>query len=246
MWLPSKKVLFPFYGKNWRKMRSELDFWRQELRNYVAWYKGEIETHYGETCPGESDRIFDFKPEINAILTWTRVHQQGKYLEDLKLEMDAFAGERILDIGSGPLASAAVFSDCELYCLDPLLPLYILAGFPIHCYPSHVRFMYGSAENIPAANGFFDAAISVNALDHVDDLEMASEEIRRVRKKHGRLRFHLHYHRKTKTEPLELNDETVARAFDWCKDFRKIHQSSQKRGHVLTDAHEQYAVWSNF
>ena len=120
------------------------------------------------------------------------------------------------------------------------------AGFPIHIYESRARFVYGFAEKMPFENHFFDAVISVNALDHVADFKLTVNEIKRVLKPGGKVRLHLHFHNKTITEPLELNDSIVSEAFYWCEGFRKIDESKSKRGYSITKADEIFSLWSNF
>lgn len=99
---------------------------------------------------------------------------------------------------------------------------------------------------MPFPDNFFDAVISVNAIDHVDDFEQTSKEIERVLKPSGKIRLHIHYHKKTSTEPLELSDKIVGDAFSWCKNFRKVGESFQSRGYELINEDEKYVLWSNF
>jgi len=178
------------------------------------------------------------------MLTWLKLHQEPKYLDDLMLDKMAFSGLRILDIGSGPLPSAQAFEDCEIYCLDPLLPEYAKLGYP-SCYGDRVKFTSGFSEKMPLKDNFFDAVISVNAIDHVDDIYKTALEIKRVLKPDGKIRIHAHYHKKTTTEPLELNDKVMGRAFNWCKNFRRVKESTTKRGSVAPNG-EIYVLWSNF
>lgn len=228
------------------KYKAEIDFWKGILISYEEWFEGKLSLLYGETCPNASTKVVSFDKRYSAILTWLDVHQKAKYLDDLLLEKDVFDGLRILDIGSGPIPSASVFSNCELYCLDPLMPLYMEAGFPIHIYENRIKFVFGFSEKMPFPNGYFDSIISVNAIDHVDDFIMTANEIKRVLKPGGKMRFHIHYHAKTVTEPLELNDDVVSAAFSWAKGFKKISESKQKRGSVVEDSSELYTLWSNF
>ncbi len=228
------------------KYKAEMTFWKGILINYEEWFDGKIPILYEEPCPDEGSKIFSFNKRYSALLTWIEVHQKTKYLEDLLLNRSAFDGSRILDIGSGPLPSALAYSNCEIYCLDPLMPLYMEAGFPIHIYDQRLKFVFGFSEHMPFEDDYFDAIISVNAIDHVDDFKLTVNEIKRVLKPGGKLRFHIHYHLKTATEPLELNDEIVAEAFSWDKNFRKISESKQKRGSVVEVNTESYTLWSNF
>lgn len=234
----------PFYFS--KKYRTEISFWKSMYTEFVRWYNGDLKELYQEPSPLEEQKIKIFNSPINAILTWQDIHQKVKYRQDLLLNTNKFEGLNLLDIGSGPFPSALVFEKCELFCLDPLLPLYIEVGYPIHVYEPRVHFVYGFSEKMPFEDNFFDAIISVNALDHVDDFALTSIEIKRVLKPEGKVRFHLHYHLKTITEPLELNDAIVKETFSWCTGFKKIHESKMKRGYSATDKNELFTIWSNF
>ena len=226
------------------KYEAEVDFWKNEIKNYMEWYEGKLKSHYMTPSPKEDQKVRTHVISHSAILTWLNLHQEVKYLEDLMLDKTAFKGMKVLDIGSGPLPSALVFEKCELFCLDPLLPEYIKAGFPLHYY-ENVKFVNAFSEKIPITNDFFDAIVSVNAIDHVDDIYKTSLEIKRVLKPQGKVRIHAHYHKKTKTEPLELNDDIISKAFGWCKGFEKIKTLTYKKGSVVGDG-EVFVVWSNF
>jgi len=180
-----------------------------------------------------------------ALLTFFRDHQQVKYLKDLHLEEDAFTGMKLLDIGSGPFPSGLCYKNAEVYCLDPLMAKYFEAGYPIHCYDNRAKFVQSMAEDMPFDNGYFDAVISVNAIDHVNDFGKTANEIQRVLKPGGRFRMHVHYHPKTTAEPIELNDDVFLKHYSWVSNLQKISESNEKLGTVLTDPSEKYVVWGN-
>ena len=226
------------------KYWSELRFWKRNLADIEAWCHGEVKELYERPSPARDLRATRGSSTRDiAVLTWFEV-QKEKYLLDLGLKPDSFAGMKLLDIGSGPFASALAFQDCEVYCLDSLLGDYLKMGYPVHYYDG-ARFIQGFSEFIPISGGAFDAVISVNAMDHVDNLENTSLEIRRVLKPGGRLRMHLHYHRRTRTEPIEMNDLVVAAAFSWRKDFHKVSESNRKMGTTAARG-ESFTLWSTF
>jgi len=227
------------------KYDMEIHFWRQELTKYINWYEGKLPKLYETQMPEEAQKVHSFTCKDSAILTWFELHQKPKYLADLQLSAKTFKGATILDIGSGPMPSGETFEECNLYCLDPLLQAYLLAGYPIHCYRNNTRFVQAHSENIPFSNAFFDAIISVNAIDHVDDIYQTAKEIERVLKPDGLLRMHVHYHKPTPTEPLELSDDVMCRAFGWCANFRKLHTSDRKFS-AQANSGESYNLWSNF
>jgi SAM-dependent methyltransferase len=226
------------------KYEAEIHFRRVILERYREWYNGRIPELCRVPPPAENQKIRVRSELHSVILTYLEQVQKRVYLADLKLDATALAGLRVLDIGSGPMPSATCFEDIDLYCLDPLLSVYVQMGFPLH-YFTDVRFVQSCSEDMPFDDNFFDAVISVNAIDHVDDFAATAKEIRRVLKPGGRLRMHIHYHRKTSTEPLELTDEIVAANYGWCEGFRPIHRSTEKFA-VLAKAGESYNVWSNF
>jgi len=226
------------------KQNAEVRFWQKEIKRYVQWYDGELKELYGHPSP-TFNKISAVTPEISAILTFFETHQKPKYLKDLLLtENDLFA-MKILDIGSGPFPSALCFLGAEVYCLDPLFDRYISAGFPVHIYEPRAKFVQAKAEAIPFNDGFFDVVVSVNAIDHVDDFEKTAVEIKRVLKPNARFRMHVHYHPKTTAEPLELNDEVFLKNYSWVSGLRRMHESKEKLGTVLTDPNEKYVVWGN-
>lgn len=242
------KKLFPFIKKpkflRPGKYEAELNFWKKELENYQEWYDGELKELFGEPSPDDSKKVTAYSKKDAAILTWLKIHQMAKYLDDLMLDKGAFSSKRILDVGSGPFPSATVFENCEVYCLDPLLPDYIKMGYPIHYY-NRAKFVYGFSEAMPFPDHFFDAVLFVNSLDHVNDLKKTSSETRRVLKPSGMLRMHVHYHRKTDTEPLEISDKVILENFAWCQGLSKIRELNHKRGFALTTPGESYALWSS-
>ena len=101
--------------------------------------------------------------------------------------------------------------DASAMALIPLADRYMRAGWPLYDYDAKV--FTGFAEAMPFVDGYFDAAVSVNALDHVDDFNAVIREIERVVKPGGRICFEVEYHAPTVTEPLALNDRKVSEAF---------------------------------
>jgi SAM-dependent methyltransferase len=238
-----ERLMYMFMGKD--KEFAEIKFWRRQIDSYIRWYDGEIKNLYGHSCPPDDKKTKAATKEMSAILTFFNTHQIFKYQKDLLLDENEFTGLKVLDIGSGPFPSSLTFKNCETFSLDPLMDAYIAAGYPIHCYEQRGRFVKSMAESMPFEDGFFDAVISVNAIDHVNDFEATAKEIKRVLKPGGRFRMHVHYHPKTKAEPLELNDEVFLKSYSWVANLKKIHISREKIGTILNDKSESYVVWGN-
>lgn len=238
-----------FFGKvfrfAWTKKRSHIESWKTHLGLYRDWFDGKIPVLYGAPSPTADQKPTGCIDRYKPLLAWFDLHQKPKYALDLGLEKNVFHGLKVLDVGSGPFPSASVFEGCELFCLDPIMDEYLKMGFPLHVYESRIRFVQAPAEDIPFSDGFFDAVISVNAIDHVGNFAAAAKEIRRVLKPGGKFAMHVHYHPKTKNEPLELNDEIFLENFSWCGGLRKMKISNEKFG-WKAPAGESYVIWRNF
>lgn len=196
-----------------RKHLAELDFWRHESDVYVRWLRGKIPHLYGIPPPRRSDVVRASSLKLSAILTWIRC-DGDKYLRHLRVSPDLFQGKSVLEVGCGPLPYSLAFTDCRLTGLDPLVASYKEAGYPLGSYDKRLRYVAGAAERMPLRARAFDAVISVNAIDHVDDFWIAAREIDRVLADDGLLLLEVHYHPPTTEEPWTLSDETIRRAFE--------------------------------
>jgi ubiquinone/menaquinone biosynthesis C-methylase UbiE len=142
------------------------------------------------------------------------------------------------------MPSGSVFDGSVLYCLDPLYGQYISTGFPIHYYKD-VKFINSHSENIPINDSYFDVIISVNAIDHVDNFHATAQELKRVLKNNGQFAMHVHYHKATSAEPIEITDELFLQEYSWVKGIRKVNASKVKTGSNAGDG-ESYVLWRNF
>jgi SAM-dependent methyltransferase len=231
-------------GAKPRKQSTELQFWRREIARYGNWFRGELSPLYKTPSPQEHEKVKAPNEKDASILTWHKLHQEAKYLENLDLAPNAFRNMKVLEVGSGPMPSATCFQGCRLYCLEPLLPEYLQAGFPLHYY-DNVSFIHAAAEDIPAEDCFFDAVISENAIDHVDDIKQAAGEIRRVLKPDGLFRMNVHYHPPTTCEPIELDDARFRQLFGWCENLRKVRVSTKSHDFDAPEG-QCFTLWSNF
>ena len=189
------------------KHQAELAWWERALRHRVEWYSGE-RTMYGRPPPTADEKQVRETIEASAGVTTVAV-SLDRYPRALKIPRDHFAGKTILDLGCGPYPLSIAFEDCRIVGLDPLVLDYEAAGFPLAEFTDRVTFVRGFAEDMPFPSQSFDAVISVNAIDHVDDFARAASEISRVLKKDGILRMQVHYHPPRKLEPHSLTDDDV-------------------------------------
>ena len=227
-----------------KKHHFELDFWEREIENYVLWYSGKVSALYGIPSPAEDIRIDGFSLKENAIRTWAQA-DIDKYPSRLLVSRDHFRGKRILDIGCGPIPYMLAFTHCEIYGMDQLVDKYVKLGFPLSEYSEKLTYVQGNAESLPFEDGFFDAVISVNALDHVDDFPSVAKEILRVLHPEGEVRIEVHYHEPSTCEPWALNDGIIVKHFSRLR-IKKIHERLYTE--LYTDAPEKgekLAVWAN-
>src|SRR3984893_6124139 len=118
---------------------------------------------------------------VNAVMTMHFL--RPSYMEELCLEPDCFTRKRVLEIGSGPLAPILQFTGCTRHCIDPPVNMYLAAGWPLFGYDA--KFINSGGDALPYPDGYVDAVISVNALDHADDFERVASEMQRVSRRGG-------------------------------------------------------------
>jgi SAM-dependent methyltransferase len=228
------------------KYDAELGFWRETLDAWERWYLGEA-LPGGLEPPASEERTTDYDLRTNAAVTFSRVYQETKYVTDLALHPNAFRGMRVLDVGCGPAPSMLAFRGAELHGIDPLADGYASVGFPLEVWTT-MGFTYHNApaETMPFAEGHFDAVVSVNAIDHVDDFAATAAEIRRVLRPDGAFRMHVHYHPPTTAEPVELDDAVFLQHYGWVPGLRKISVSDTKdSGSTRAQPGESYVLWGN-
>jgi SAM-dependent methyltransferase len=225
------------------KYDEEKRFWKDEIKFYVNWYNGQIKELYGVPRPQIHERILHFNTvELNAIHTWINA-DKWRYCKRLHVEPTYFSGKSVLEVGSGPLGLSRFFAGAYVHYLDPLHSWYDECGYPRST--DRVEETIEDFESM-ATNDSYDAVISVNAIDHVDDFMKAIEVCERVCDKDGEIRMDIHYHAPTVTEPHVLNDEIVKSAFK-IFDMKKIAENPSTvfyppGTHPKTD---RFAVWSN-
>jgi ubiquinone/menaquinone biosynthesis C-methylase UbiE len=231
------------------KESSEFDFWSCEIQYYVKWYKGKIRYLYGIPHPTQREKIVQFSLEENAIRTWAEADIE-RYLNRLLVRRDYFAGKRLLDVGCGPIPYALAFNDCKIWGIYPLVDSYKRIGFPLDRYSDRLTYLNASVEKIPCEDNFFDAVISVNSIDHVDDFPLAAQEISRVLRPGGILRMEVHYHSPTTCEPWKLDDSIIIQYFDHLeiqkvseKPFTELNQRFSNLSNPLAKLYTFLQVW---
>lgn len=131
------------------------------------------------------------------------------FTDHFGLERSFYNDKRILDVGCGPRGSLE-WADgaAERVGLDPLAGGYRLLGARAH----RMRYVNAPAERIPFADAYFDVVSCFNSLDHVDEIDEAIGEIRRVVADDGILLLVTDVnHSPTVTEPVSFGWDVVDR-----------------------------------
>ena len=90
---------------------------------------------------------------------------------------------KILDLGCGATCPSTLFRKGEKFGVDPLVGTFLEKD--VSGIEGKITLSRGSGESIPFREGFFDAVICRNALDHMDDVDLVMDEIRRVARPGG-------------------------------------------------------------
>ena len=116
-----------------------------------------------------------------------------------------FAGKAVVDIGCGPRGSLTWLDNAKAAIgLDTLAERYTRFGTSDH---PNMIYLQSPSERMPFPSGSIDVVISMNSLDHVDDLAQTCREIRRVLKPGGHFLGSLNLEEPpTVTEPYTLTE----------------------------------------
>lgn len=247
-WSVARSHLPPSRTRLSLKSARELRWWRGEVPKFPAWYRGELSELWGVPAPSDAAKVVGPDPFQKAVLTFVSVRSDF-YPQHLLVSPTHFVGRRLLDVGCGAVPFALAFVDCEVYGLDPLVDEYRALGFPLDQYSERMTYVKARAEEIPFDDGFFDAIISVNAIDHVDDFPRSAREICRVLAPGGVVRLEAHYHPPSSLEPHSLSDEVMIAHFGHLgmrKVGERVALELERVGPGgLANSQEKLTVWAN-
>ena len=116
--------------------------------------------------------------------------QRDEVRRSLAVEPD----ERVLDLGSGPgilscELAALVGPEGRITAVDVSEEMNAMASRRIseQGFAERVAVVLGDAASLPFPDAYFDAAVSTQVLEYVDNVEAALQELRRVLRTGGRL-----------------------------------------------------------
>lgn len=235
---PFKKVVrFIMLKKEIPKQQAELEFWLNFYKEVTL--QPRIADVFKKISLGrlEERKEFNLSEEQWAELSAKeRLLEIGKtmtfprYRNDLGITVDELAGKRVLDVGCGPMGALSWFEAGFRVGVDELICEYSKLGYPLNEHS--VIYVKGVAETLPFADSQFDAVISANALDHVDNFEKAISEIYRVLKPNGKMYLSFNYRENpSTTEPVVLSDTRVKNVLSLYFIFDKVKSESTEFGY---------------
>jgi SAM-dependent methyltransferase len=148
-------------------------------------------------------------------------HYQFFYTAHFGLEESRYRDQVLLDLGCGPRGSLEWASMARRRIgVDPLANQYLRLGADRH----RMEYIAAPAERIPLPASACDAVFSFNSLDHVEDVDHALREVKRVTRPGGLFLLLVEVnHPPTACEPHTLGPAPLVQSlrpeFD-CEDLR--------------------------
>jgi ubiquinone/menaquinone biosynthesis C-methylase UbiE len=152
-------------------------------------------------------------------------HYRYLFVDYWGFEPSFYEGKRVLDIGCGPRGSLE-WADmaAERVGLDPIVDKYRALGIEKH----KMTYCHSPVETMPYEDGHFDVVASINSLDHVDDVDAAIAELKRVTKPGGHLLLMVEVnHDPTVCEPHAL-DWDLPKRFE--PEFEVVRENHYEHG----------------
>jgi SAM-dependent methyltransferase len=159
---------------------------------------------------------------------WRNLYFQ-LYCHYLDVNRESFSGKAIVDIGCGPHGAISCFDAKLKYGIDPLVNEYCQL---FDLSNQDVVYLACGSEKIPLIDGAVDLVLSRNAIDHVDNVTKAVDEIHRILRHGGEILLSVNYQDNATTcEPHVINDKALKNllegnfAYDIVKEFPRNYDA---------------------
>lgn len=201
-WRPSRRIVNR-YGRLWRLYRRARGGRRRKRAEELG--------HWRRRAAAEG--------------TLGNDHYAQLFTGLIGLDRAFYTGKDLLDIGCGPRGSLDWATEARRRVgLDPLVEDYRELGIERHA----MEYVAAGAEEMPFEDATFDVVTSLNSLDHVDDLDRAVAEMKRVTRPDGHLVLVTEVgHDPSWSEP-QLLDWDVWRLFE--PEFEALRVDEYERG----------------
>lgn len=191
------------------KYRDEYEWWDRYLdEQIIPWNMGQRTVQWFQPIPPRDPP--GSEDPADAVLAFRRATNHFLFETSWRIDPTLNYG-LILDVGCGPFVQSADLQG-KCYAVDPNLDEYRRMGYPVDQYGA-VLIPHSIESLTYLPDGMFDTVLSNNALNHVDDFEVAIAQMERLAKPDSFWRLETHYREATLAEPEYLDDERVLAAF---------------------------------
>lgn len=169
--------------------------------------------------------LYHWKSVKKSEIEFTNQHYHQFFTTYFNLNNKYYNNKNILDIGCGPRGSLE-WADMtkQRIGLDPLANQYLKLG----ASKQKMTYINATAEDIPFEANYFDVISSFNSLDHVDHLNQAVKEVKRVLKPGGLFLLITDVnHEPTVNEPITFSWDITEK---FKPDFEKIEEWHYEKG----------------
>jgi len=133
------------------------------------------------------------------------------YCHYLSISKESLSGKVVVDVGCGPHGAISCFDAKLKYGIDPLVNRYQQL---FDLSNQDVVYLACGAEKMPIMDGSVDSVISRNAIDHVDNITKAVNEINRILRQGGEIILSVNYQDSASiAEPHVINDKVLQSLF---------------------------------
>lgn len=192
------------------KTGAELDFWVRHWDRCIR--------HHGDWKPEFWDTFDDSTPLLSEEAYMRARYdlaerQVARILEMADKPAGYFEGKSVVEIGPGPVGMLEASNARTKVAIEPLADLYRENNLLLPDLRGTVYLCKGVEESGLLSN-MADVLVASNCIDHVDDLDKALSEIRRILKPGGELFLNVEVdHEATVCEPIEIREEELGELF---------------------------------
>ena len=161
------------------------------------------------------------------------MHYKYFYTTYFSLPEEFFIGKKVLDIGCGPRGSLEWADLAEQRIgIDPLADHYLKMGADRH----KMTYVKAYVEALPFEDNYFDIISSFNSIDHVENIALACNEIKRVLKVGGLFILIVDIHLlPTPTEPQSLKWDFVKQFFSEFEIINEKHLERKYKNRIYSN-----------
>ncbi|MCB9385797.1 MAG: class I SAM-dependent methyltransferase [Bryobacterales bacterium] len=203
------------------KHSAELDFWIRHWDRCIR--------HHGDWTPAFWNGFDDTTPELSESeykqARRDLAVKQLREVERMAAKPEGYLDRKtVVEIGPGPVGMLEVCDAAVKVAIEPLADAYREHGLLLPEARGTVYLCKG-IEDCGLISNMADIVVASNCLDHVDDLDVALREIRRILRPGGELFLNVEVdHAPTVCEPIVIREKDLGamfREYD-CTHFARV------------------------